>query len=736
MQVVIGKECGFCFGVQKAIEKVKSLAKEGEVSVLGEIIHNETVTAQLKDLGVHTVNSLDEVIGNRLVIRTHGAGKKTFSDAKERGFIITDCTCPFVKDIQKKVEEYRAKGYRIIILGNKNHPEVIGINGWCDNVAEVYSDPNEIVLKEGENTLIVEQTTYSTEKFSNFLQSYDKNLNKTVVIFSTICYTTKHRREEAEKISAHTDAVLVLGGQKSNNTDELFALCKSINSHTYRLFAPEDLSVVDIKNYKKIGIVLGASTPKEQLQEVISKMEETTEVKTEVISEQAVEENATIEQAVEAPVTEEQPETPATEEQQEVKSKKPRKEKKPMSAMDRAMEAPKFREGQVIKATIASATDAGLYLSIGSKTEVLLSKDEFLNEYKKEDFNVNDTIRVIVKALKPKLVLSEKMMKKIYEEDAKIKEIEDGKTFEATITASNKGGLSAKYLGYDVFIPMSQIKRGFVKPEELEKFVGKTFELRSTEVKRGRRKEIIASRRVILEEEYQKKEAERKQAEDSFFATVQQNDIVTGKVERFASFGAIVNVEGFDCLAHISDLSWTGCKDCSEVLKIGESYDFAVLKLDPEKKHASLGYKQLQPKPFDIYVENHQIGDVVKGKVVRLAQYGAFVELEKGVDGLVHLSQITNQWMENPVSILKVGDEIDVKIIDINVDKLKITLSIKALLQDAAPETTEEVKEEEKKSSKKTKKKDVEEEDGLREWKDQSGDVGISLADIINSKGE
>jgi 4-hydroxy-3-methylbut-2-enyl diphosphate reductase len=317
-------------------------------------------------------------------------------------------------------------------------------------------------------------------------------------------------------------------------------------------------------------------------------------------------------------------------------------------------------------------------------------------------------------------------MEKVIKEEAEVEEIKNGKIFEAVITATNKGGLTGKYGSYQVFVPASQIKLGFVK--ELDKYIGKTLRLKAEKVEsRGARRQIIASQRVILVAEKEERDAIKAQKEAEFFASIQEGDVVLGTPVRFAAFGAFIDVNGFDCLAHISDISWTGCKDCGEVLEIGKQAEFKILKIDAEKKKVSVGYKQLQPKPWDTVAEKYNVGDVIKGKVVRLVNFGAFVEVEKGIDGLVHVSQISNEWLENPVTALEVGQEIDAKILDINVEKEKMTLSIKALL----PEVEKPVEEEKPAKGKKRAKADVvEEEPELREWKDDDN-AGASIADLL-----
>lgn len=384
-----------------------------------------------------------------------------------------------------------------------------------------------------------------------------------------------------------------------------------------------------------------------------------------------------------------------------------------------------FRIGQIVTAKISSANDTGLTLSLKfTKKDFELPKDEMIAEYDKETYKakIGEEIRVMVVAKSP-VKFSEKAMEKVLKEEAEIEEIKNGKIFEATIVSTNKGGLSGKYGSYQVFIPASQIKIGFVK--DLDKYIGKKLRLKAEKVE-SKRRQIIGSQKVILLAEKEERDAIKAAKEKEFFDAIQEGDVVIGTPVRFTSFGAFIDVNGFDCLAHISDLSWTGCKECSEILEIGKTYEFKILKIDVENKRVSVGYKQLQPKPWDIVLEKYNVGDTVKGTVVRIVNFGAFVEIEKGIDGLVHVSQISNQWLENPVTALQIGQEIEAKIMDINVEKEKMTLSIKALL----PEIEKPAKEDDKKS-KESKDEEVAEPE-LHEWKD-SEDAGISIAEMLQN---
>lgn len=696
MEVIISKNNGFCKGVSRAVETAKKVFGDN-VYILGELIHNEQVVDQIKALGTHIVDDISQIANNStVIIRSHGEPKRVYDALKIKNCEIIDCTCPFVKNIHKIVQEKSQDGYKVVILGEPNHPEVIGINGWCkDNDAIVLSDFDpKIDFSVYPKLCVVSQTTFSVEKYKFFLDNFDKNQCKTLEFFETICYTTFRRQKEAEELSKKCDAIVIIGGQKSSNTRKLFNICASNCKNVFFVSKASELDARKLLNFYKIGIVTGASTPPEQSMEVLTNMADVTEVKTE---------KSIMEEAI------------AQFEQKE-----------------------SFKRGEAIKATIISATDSGLYLSIGSKTEVLLEKDDLSCEtYDKEAFksSIGDEIEVLVIDTKPKLRLSQKAIVEKQKEEKDIQEIIDGKIFTVIVTGTNKGGLTAKLGSFEVFIPSSQIRIGFVK--DLEKYVGKTLRLKAESVQnQGRRKQIVASQRVILEAEKAERDAIKAEKEDKFFASINVDDIVKGTVVRFASFGAFVEVDGFDCLAHVSDLSWTNVKNPADVLEIGKEYEFVVLKADKETKKVSIGYKQLLPRPWDGVCEKYAVGDVINGKVVRIVPFGVFVEVEQGVDGLVHISQISHEWLENPTSTLTVGQEVSAKIIGIDHDKEKITLSIKAT-QPAPENPTKPAKEKKDESSedkpkrKARREKSADADGEVREWKDTDFG-GASIAELIN----
>lgn len=682
MNVIVAKHGGFCRGVKNAVDTAMKI-DANNTYIYGEIIHNKDVVKEIEKRGILTVNSLDDVpSGAKLIIRSHGVGKAVYEECKSRNVQVIDCTCAFVKRTQRIVEEESGKGKTIVIVGEKSHPEVVGLIGWCKNDAFVVSDEDaDFSSIEGRNCCVVAQTTFSEEKFEKIIKNLLKMSEKTVEIFCTICYTTVSRQNEARELAKQCDAILVIGGLNSSNTQKLYEICKERCENVFRMKNASDVDYRKLKRFKQVGIVTGASTPNEQTQEVLLKMAMETADK------------AMMEQVV--------------------------------ANMDNQQ---RFKKGDIIKATISKADDQGISVLLPmAKKEILLDKNEVdCENYDKEVYasKLGEEIELMVVTVNP-VKLSQKLIKQVKEEEAMLEGIKDGQEFSITCTGSNKGGLTGSLGTYKVFVPAREIRSGYVK--ELDKYVGKKLRLKLLEINTEKGKEIVASQRKIIEAEKAAKEAEKAAKEAEFFANVHVDDIVEGKVERVTGFGAFVSVNGFDCLARISDISWGEIESVTDVLEIGKSYQFKVLKLDPENKKAAIGYKQLQPHPWDLVGDKYVEGDVIHGKVVRIVPFGAFVEVEKGIDGLVHVSQISHEFLENPTSVLSIGQEIDAKIMRLNPEERKMTLSIKALL----PRPEREDKKDDEKGGKKSVRVTVDP-DEMTSWTDDN-EGGASIADLMKN---
>lgn len=726
MQLRIAKNAGFCFGVEKAVKLAKENSGEN-VYTLGELIHNEHVNSQLNDLGVKLANSIDELPDKcKVIIRSHGVGSKVITRLKEKNCQIVDATCPYVDKIHKIVKKHYDDGDSIIIIGKSEHPEVIGINGWCENSAIIIENIDSIPQLENKNYCVVVQTTFDLNSYEQIVQKL-KKIIKIVAIYVTICYTTKVRQEEALKLAQECDVMLVIGGKNSSNTKELYKICRSKCDRSYHIIDKRELSSIEIFNKDIIGVTAGASTPKELMMEVINTMVNQTEGMSEVKKEEVVEEITT------ATATNDSAQENVADE------KNVSKADSEMTMAD-VMKKTKFstlRPGKRMKGTVIRATEEGLYVNIGLGKDGFVKSDEVsVDDYNPDDYKSGDDIEAVIVAnvSKEYISLSKKRADIIKKEEEETAEILKGSEFQLTIKEAVKGGLIGKMGSYTIFVPSSEIRIGYVN--DLEQYKGKSLRLRAIPEKekeddkkrRKNPKRIVASQRVILAEEKDAKE-------EHFWAEMIPGNIVEGKVKRYAPFGVFVQVMGFDCLVHISDVSWTKIDDPSEILKINETYEFEILKADRERGRVSLSYKSLQKTPYEKAAEKFPVGTVVKGVVDRLATFGAFIKIDEGVDGLVHVSQISHEWIKDASQALKVGEEVEAKVIKF--EDNKITLSIKELLPE--PDSSEDKKDDEKESFKKRSKKREDKNktnDEFREWvADEDsvtiGDLFAGLKDIV-----
>lgn len=705
MQIAITRFPGFCKMVERAIAIAESAAEEfpdKKVYTLGRLAHNDRVSERLSKKGISVAISPEELTaGDVLVISAHGAPPSVYAASAKRGIIVRDATCPNIVKIHETIKKYGEKGYFVLLIGDEKHREIVGDSGWARDVAVADNAEKAISIlteKGVEKAVVVFQTTFEVEKYSDIadkLQKFAENSKKTLVILKSICYTTIERQAEAESLSESADVVLVVGDSGSSNTAKLLEISRK-KADAVLIEKVSDLQSAKIKNnITKLAVLAGASTPKELTMEVIYTMEQnnTPDVAIDVNPTEVAEEKVT------ETVTEE---VKADEAVVETAEKPVQKKKKEITTMEEAMKAgfaPKsYRENQRVRVTVESVDQTGVNVSLnlGGKNDagfIAAAEMEIDGSFDPANYTVGETLEAIIipkaDAKSKTINLSKRKCDEIFVGDAAAQHILNGEDFKLKITSVTKGGLLGKLGSYTIFVPASQIRMGFVK--NLEDYVGKELRLRMLPPKEeegGRKpnpKRIVASQRVILEEE-------KAQREDEFWANVVPGAVVEGKVKRFAQkdgkyFGIFVSVFNKDCLLHISDLSWTKVEDPSEVLKLNETYNFLVLKADREADKVSLGYKQLQKTPYQLAAEKYHVGDVVKGTVARIKDFGAFISLEPGIDGLVHVSEISHNYIKSAADALKVGDEVEAKII--NFEKDKITLSIKACQEPEVQEVAE-----------------------------------------------
>jgi len=654
------KNNGFCNGVNAAYEAALR-AKGNRVFTYGEIVHNKRVVASLAEKGVKCVHSLDGLEkGDTLVVRAHGAPKSLFDECEKRGINVIDATCPFVKMIREKAVGYHKQGYKIVIVGNANHPEIIGINGWINNEGFI-TNGEQSVKVQAEKVLIIFQTTFLKAKIEKSLKNIETDGVKTLEVFKSICYTTMDRQSFVDFAVGISDCVVVVGDRSSSNTNKLLESARSRNVYAVLAEDPADVDMAELSRYKNISVIAGASTPKELTEEVLSKMFASAKDDVNAV---VVDNNGTMNSAM--------TETSESNEFTQAVEKMPKY--KPL------------RAGQKIKGTISHIADDGVSVSFGSKRDGLIPNEEITIEddyvAAKAAMKVGDSLEVMVLSTDKAVILSKRAVEKIFKDDATIEAVKEGGEFTITAERAVKGGLISKLGSYIIFVPASHIRNGFVK--NLDQYVGKPLRLVALDIDLTKKK-IIASQKEILNRE-------RKEKEDNFWNNIEVGEIVEGKVVRFASFGAFVNVRGFDCLAHLSDISWNNVKEPGEVLELNKTYEFVVLKLDRETNRVSVGYKQLQPHPWQVAAEKFAVGTVHQGRVARLLPYGAFIELDKGIDGLLHISNVSWDWIADINQVLKVGDMVDVSVLDFDQESKRITLSRKATLEQpvaAAPEKAE-----------------------------------------------
>lgn len=630
----VAESAGFCFGVKRAIEMAyEAIGVEPKLYSYGQLIHNKTVTDDLASKGLEIVESLDGLTEGTLLIRSHGVGKALYDEAEAKGLKILDGTCPFVKKIHIIVHDKLAEGMGIIIVGDGTHPEVIGINGWCENAAVILEDEEAAKTKEileKEKYAVVVQTTFRQAKFDKILEILQgRGIN--MEIHNTICSATEKRQTEAEELSKTVDKMIVIGGKNSSNTQKLVEICAKNCGNTVHIETICDLVLNNFGKDDKIGITAGASTPPAIIKEVVVTMSEALE---NAVQNLGGSEEATFEQMLEESLV-------------------------------------TLHTGDVVKGTVIQVVNEEVSVNLGFKSDGIIARGEFSSDptvIPSKTVQPGDEIEVFVVRVNDgdgNVMLSRKRI----EAQKGIEEIEAAYNEKAvvtgTVTSVVKGGLIAVVNGVNVFIPSSQVSNRFI--EDLSVFNGQELEFNIIEVDRVKRR-FIGGRKALVEQEIAAKRA-------ALFETIQAGSRVNGTVSRLTDFGAFVDLGGVDGLIHISEMSWGRISNPKEVLKEGQEVEVFVLDVDKEKGKISLSLKDADKNPWKLAAEKYAVGSIVEGKVVRMVPFGAFVELEPGVDGLVHISQIANKHVVKPEDELKVGEIINVKVLEVNPEQKKISLS-------------------------------------------------------------
>lgn len=644
-EIILAKTAGFCFGVDRAVKTVTGLLDAGKrVATLGPIIHNPQLVSELESRGTRIVSSPSEIEeGETLVIRSHGVPRVVTDEVERLKVDYIDATCPFVAKIHKIVADAGDNGRTVLIAGDPEHKEVVGIVGHSKGANFVFGDEQALealvkngTLKDDTPVTAVSQTTFNLDLWKK-CQKTLKKVYTNAIIFDTICNATAKRQEEAGELARKCDVMIVIGGKHSSNTRKLAQVCSGVCKRTVLLETADELTAGDIAGACRIGVVAGASTPSGIIKEVLKTMDEMQTINPE--AKETINDEMTFEEMLNA--TESNSNT-----------------------------------DQKVKGTVLAVSPTEIQVDIGRKHTGYVTAAEFSSDpnVKLTDaVKVGDVLDLIIMRTNDQegtVSLSKRRFDAIAGWDKVLAAKDSGDIISGTVSDVVKGGVVVFYEGTRVFIPASQatLSRG----DSLDALKGKEIRFRIIEI--GPRHRVIGSARAVLKEE-------RSAAEEQFWSNVAVGDRFTGTVKSITGYGAFVDLGAVDGMVHISELSWERIKHPSEVVKVGDTIDVYVKAVDLEKHKISLGYKKADENPWEILRNKYAVGDVVKVKIVSMTTYGAFAKIIPGIDGLIHISQIADRRIEKPADELKIGQEVDAKIIDIDFDKKRVSLSIRALLE-------------------------------------------------------
>ncbi|EAX46538.1 hydroxymethylbutenyl pyrophosphate reductase [Thermosinus carboxydivorans Nor1] len=623
MKIILAEYRGFCYGVKRAIETAYACIGQGPVYTLGPIIHNPQLVQRLSEQGVVMANTLEQIPAGRVIIRSHGVGPEVYDQARARSLEVVDATCPHVRKAQQAARQLAEKGYYVAVVGEPNHPEVKSIVAWAGERVTVVETPADAQnLPYHEQLGVVAQTTFASDQFNTIVDIL-KTKCREIEVSRTICTATDQRQQAAIKLARKVDVMVVVGGKNSANTSRLAELCRLQGCPTYHVETAQELKIDWFTGVQTVGITAGASTPDWIIEEVYSKMQEFDQL------------------------------------------------------LDQDMKP--LEPGVILKGRVVGVRKDEVFVDIGHKGEGVIPLTELaypVPENASDVVSEGDEIDVYVLAPEGDdgpVKLSKVKADNIVAWEKLQAAAQANETVTGKVTAVVKGGLAVSLYGVRGFVPASQVAVQHVA--DLTPYVGQTLELLPIEIDQAKQK-IVLSRRKVLEQEQQRRAEE-------LFSRLAEGQIVTGTVSRIADFGVFVDLGGVDGLIHISDLSWHRVKNPTEVVNIGDEVQVFVQKVDPKAKRISLSLKRVQRDPWYDVVEGLREGMTVAGKVTKLAKFGAFVEVKPGVEGLVHLSELADRRVASAQEVVEVGQTVTVKILGIDKENKRISLSIAQAQQDA-----------------------------------------------------
>ena len=637
MKVITAKSAGFCFGVNRAVEMVRDLAQKGEkVATLGPIIHNDFVVRELESLGVTTINCPEENTDGRLVvIRSHGVSAEVYRRLEELGMRYADATCPYVAKIHERVAN-APQGSLVLVAGDPNHPEVQGIVGHCTQRCMVFAGPEELQnllanvdLEAKGQVMMVAQTTFNTGKWEKCVE-YAKKECTNPTLFDTICKATAVRQHDAAKLAAQCDQMVVVGGRHSSNTAKLYEICAA-HCPTVLVESADELHPADFAGCELIGLTAGASTPACIIKEVENTMNNVEINEMELSFEEML--NASFKSTY---------------------------------------------NGEKVTAIVTGIKPNEILVDIGTKHAGFVPMSELSDDpsAKAEDIvKVGDEIELLVvrvNDVEGTAMLSKKRLDAIAGFETVMNAAETNEVLEGTIVEVVRGGLLATTKGVRVFIPASQ--SGLPREADLTQLMHKNVSFRILETNRQRRRAVGSISAVLREQ--------RKAQAEKFWSEVEVGKVYNGVVKSLTNFGVFVDLGGVDGRISLSDLCWHRVKHPSEVVSVGDNVEVTIKDIDSENKKISLIYKKAEENPWEILKNKYNVGDVAEVKIMSITGFGAFAQIIPGIDGLIHISQIAKERIEKVADKLTVGDVVEAKITELDLDKKRVSLSIRALLGD------------------------------------------------------
>ena len=686
-QIILAKTAGFCFGVDRAVNLVYELVGEGKkVCTLGPIIHNAQLVADLESKGVKIIDDISQAPqGYTVVVRTHGVEKSVLDELETKGIDYVNATCPFVTKIHNIVKK-QDENTVVLIAGDKNHPEVLGIKSYCKGDSYVFKNEEELTeiiqkyeIAQKNDVICVAQTTFSLNEQKKCKKIF-KKLCTNCKIFDTICNATSDRQNEAEELSKNSDAMIVVGGRHSSNTCKLRDTGEA-NCPTFLIETADELASLDLSKYNVIGVTAGASTPSVIIKEVLKSMSEE-------IKEKEVETTSAVtEEVVETAENADKATKPAV------------KASADGEASFEELLNESFKENEnskVVTGTVVRITPTEVFVDVpGRKQTGVVAFDDLSSENisKCEDVvAVGDEIQLVIMKTDDQdgvLKLSKRLFDAVKGWDEIVAAKENDEILEGQVTAVIRGGVLVSAKGTRVFVPASLT--GVPRNQELSVLKDATVKFKIIDINPARRR-AVGSIKVVAD-------AERKEKQEALWATLKVGEKVKGTVKSLTSYGAFVDLGGIDGMVHISELSWSRIKHPSEVVNVGDVVEVTIKSLDEETKKISLGFKNIEDNPWEILKRDYPVGSVVDAKIVSFATFGAFANILPTVDGLIHISQISWDRIKAPQDVLKIGDVVKAKIIEIDFDKKRVSLSMKELLdkpesaEEAAPEAEETAEE-------------------------------------------